>query len=149
MIFACVSQAFCIPQEKFGSKTICRSCRFKCVEVIPSTSINNAKAESQGYNDTPPDQRHVICTDKELSDSCTVLQNSIDAVTGSSPENNSSEPDAMSVPGDAPDDNDEQDDSEQCVTFKKFNNNIDQIVIIAGFYNICILIYNNYCLISV
>ena len=88
----------------------------------------------------PPDQRHLICTDKELSDSCTVLQNSIDAVTSTSPENNSSEPAVMSTPGDTPENNNEQDDSEQYVTFKKFKNNVDQIYIIAGFNNICIIL---------
>jgi len=81
----------------------------------------------------------LICTDKQKSDSFIVVQKSIDAVTSTSPENNSSEPAVMSAPGDTPDDNDEQEDSEQCVIFKIFNNNVDQIYIIAGFNNICIL----------
>ena len=83
----------------------------------------------------PPDQRHLICTDKELSDSCTVVQNSIDAVTSTSPELV-----VMSTPGDAPEDNDEQDDSEQYVTLNFLKYNVDQIYIIAGFNNICIIL---------
>jgi len=71
---------FAFPKKNLAAKQICRSCRFKCVEVILSTSINNVKADSQGNNGTLPDQVRLICTDKQLSDSCTVVSSFINHI---------------------------------------------------------------------